>query len=82
MPCIPPSVVVHKLNVDPHLKPVQQRRRRYLAKKKKSKATTEEVRKLCVASFIKEVQYTTWLSNMVVKHGVGQEIQREMENVS
>jgi hypothetical protein len=32
----------------------------------KSKATAEEVKKLCKAGFIKEVQYTTWLSNVVL----------------
>jgi hypothetical protein len=53
---ISPSVMVHKLNVDPNLKPVQQRRRGYSAKK--NKATAKEVKKLCEVGFIKEIQYT------------------------
>ena len=32
----------------------------------KSKAAAEEVKKLCEAGFIKEIQYTTWLSNIVL----------------
>jgi hypothetical protein len=32
----------------------------------KIKAATEEVRKLCKVGFIKEVQYTTCLSNVVL----------------
>jgi hypothetical protein len=53
---ISPSMMVHKLNVDPNLKPAQQRRRGYSTKK--SKATAEEVKKLCEIGFIKEIQYT------------------------
>ena len=61
---ISPSVMVHILNVDPNFKPMQQRRRGYSAKK--SKAAAEGVKKLCEDGFIKEVQYTTWLANVVL----------------
>ncbi|RDX98462.1 hypothetical protein CR513_18614, partial [Mucuna pruriens] len=33
---------------------------------KKQKATKEETNKLLVAGFIREVQYTTWLANVVM----------------
>ena len=32
----------------------------------KSKVATKEVKKLCKVGFIKEIQYTTWLSNVVL----------------
>jgi hypothetical protein len=64
MPGISPSVMVHKLNADPNFKPMQQRWRAYSAEK--SKAATKEVKKLFEAGFIKEIQYTTWLSNVVL----------------
>ena len=64
MPVISPSMIVHKLNADFNLKPMQQRQGGYLAEK--SKAAAEVVKKVCEAGFIKEVQYTTWLLNVVL----------------
>ena len=64
MPSISSLVIVHKLNADPNFKHVQQRRKAYSAKK--SKAAAEEIKKLCEVGFIKEIQYTTWLSNIVL----------------
>jgi hypothetical protein len=64
IPGISPLVIVHKLNVDPKFKPMQQRQRGYSAEK--SKVAVEEVKKLCEVGFIKEVQYSTWLSNVVL----------------
>jgi hypothetical protein len=78
MPSIPRSVVVHKLNADPHLKPVQQRRRRYLAKKKKKQGNCRRSQETMCGRLHKRSS----VHHLVVKHGVGQEIQREMENVS
>ena len=54
---IDPEVMSHRLNIDPHFKPVRQKRRamtreRYLALK-------EEVDKLLVNKFIKEAYYPT-----------------------
>lgn len=63
MPGIAPSVMVHKLN-DSSYKSIQQKRRGYSAEK--SQAAAEEVKKICEAGFIKEVQYTTWLANVVL----------------
>ncbi|XP_059431529.1 uncharacterized protein LOC132165036 [Corylus avellana] len=64
MPEIAPSVMVHKLNANPKFKPVQQKRRGYSPEN--SRAATEEVEKLHEAGFIKEIQYTTWLANVVL----------------
>ena len=61
---ISPLVIVHKLNAYPHFKPVQQRRMGYSVGK--SKTAAKEVKKLCKVGFIKEVQYTMWLSNVVL----------------
>jgi hypothetical protein len=70
MPSISPMVIIHKLNADPNFKPVQQRQRGYSTEK--SKAAAKEVKKLCKAGFIKEVQYIAWLSNvMLVKKSNG-----------
>ena len=64
MPGISPSVIVHKLDASPNFKLVQQRRRGYSTEK--SKATAKEVKKLCNVGFVNGVQYTTWLSNVVL----------------
>jgi hypothetical protein len=55
MPGIDPSVIVHKLNVDPNHRPVKQRRRTFAAER--NQAIAEEVEKLLKAGFIREVDY-------------------------
>ena len=55
MPGISPKIIQHKLNVNPEKKPVQQRRRDFGPER--DQAVTEEVTKLLVASFIREVYY-------------------------
>lgn len=64
MPGIDPSVIVHKLNVDPNYRPVKQRRRAFAAER--NKAVVEEVEKLLKAGFIREVDYPEWLANVVL----------------
>jgi hypothetical protein len=64
MPGIDPSVIVHKLNVDPNHRPVKQRRRAFAAER--NIAVTEEVEKLLKAGFIREVDYPEWLANVVM----------------
>lgn len=64
MPGIDPSVIVHKLNVDPNYRPVKQRRRAFAAER--NKAVAEEVEKLLKAGFIREVDYPEWLANVVL----------------
>ena len=66
MPGIDPSVVVHRLNVNPTSSPIRQKKRVFV--QKRDKAVAEEVRKLLEASFIREVYYPDWLANMVKKN--------------
>jgi hypothetical protein len=64
MPGIPPSVIVHKLMVDPSHRPVKQRRRSFAPER--NQAVDEEVQKLLKARFIREVDYPEWLANVVL----------------
>ena len=50
MPRIDPSVIVHKLNVNPASSPIRQKKRVFA--QERDKAIVEEVRKLLEASFI------------------------------
>ncbi|XP_072081070.1 uncharacterized protein [Arachis hypogaea] len=64
MPGFDPEVMFHRLAIKPKAKPVAQRRR------KMSQERAEEVAKqtaaLLEAGFIKELEYSTWLSNVVL----------------
>ena len=64
IPGISPKVIQHKLNVNPERKPVQQRRRAFDLER--DQAVTEEVTKLLTTSFIQEVYYPDWLTNVVL----------------
>jgi hypothetical protein len=64
MPGIDPSVIVHKLNVEPSHRPVKQRRRTFATKR--NQAIAEEVEKWLKAGFIREVDYPEWLANVVL----------------
>jgi hypothetical protein len=64
MPRIPPSVIVHRLMVDPSHQPVKQRRRSFAPKR--NQAVAEEVQKLLKAGFIREVDFPEWLANVVL----------------
>ncbi|KAL2248189.1 UNVERIFIED_CONTAM: Retrovirus-related Pol polyprotein from transposon [Sesamum indicum] len=61
---IDPEVIVHRLNVDPMARPVQQRKRTF--SNDKNDAIRQEVEKLLKAGYVSEVQYTNWLSNVVL----------------
>jgi hypothetical protein len=61
---IDPSIISHKLNVNPSLRPVKQIRRVFAPKR--NDAITEEVDKLLTANFIREVFYPDWLANVVM----------------
>ena len=61
---IDPSVITHRLNVYPSSKPVQQKKRVFAPKR--DNAIIEEVQKLTVAKFIREVYYPDWLANVVM----------------
>ncbi|RDY09020.1 Retrovirus-related Pol polyprotein, partial [Mucuna pruriens] len=64
MPGIDPRFMCHHLSVSPRSKPVAQRKRKQGEEKRA--AIKEEVRKLLAAGFVKEVQYPTWLANVVM----------------
>ncbi|RDY09048.1 hypothetical protein CR513_06651, partial [Mucuna pruriens] len=64
MPRIDPRFMCHHLSVSPGSKLVAQRKRKQGEEKRA--AIKEEVRKLLAANFVKEVQYPTWLANVVM----------------
>ena len=59
-----PSVIVHKLNVNPASSPIRQKKRVFA--QERDKAIVEEVRMLLEAGFIREVYYPDWLANVVM----------------
>ncbi|XP_068498083.1 uncharacterized protein [Phaseolus vulgaris] len=61
IPGIDPKVICHKLSVCREARPISQKRRKLGEERRK--AAIEETEKLMQAGFIKEAQYTTWLSN-------------------
>ncbi|KAL0373262.1 UNVERIFIED_CONTAM: Retrovirus-related Pol polyprotein from transposon gypsy [Sesamum radiatum] len=61
---IDPEVIVHRLNVDPMVRPVKQKKRSFRAER--NRIIEEEVSKLREAGYVLEVQYTDWLANIVV----------------
>ena len=64
MPSIDPSVITHRLNIYPSSKPVRQKKRVFAPKR--DNAIKEEVQKLTLAKFIREVYYPDWLANVVM----------------
>ena len=55
MPGIDPSIIVHRLNVNPASSPIRQKKRVFA--QERDKAIAEEVKKLQEADFIREVYY-------------------------
>ena len=64
MPGIDPSVITHHLNVYPSSKPVRQKKRVFASER--NDAIKDEIQKLMVARFIREVYYPDWLANVVM----------------
>ncbi|XP_025640864.1 uncharacterized protein [Arachis hypogaea] len=64
MPGINPEVICHKLAIDKTVQPVAQKKRNLGEEKKQ--AALEETQKLLNAGFIREIRFTTWLSNVVM----------------
>ena len=64
MPSIDPSVITHRLNVYPPSKPVRQKKRVFAPER--DNAIKEEVQKLTLVKFIREVYYPDWLANVVM----------------
>ncbi|XP_072061966.1 uncharacterized protein [Arachis hypogaea] len=77
MPGINPDVICHKLATNLSSQPIAQRKRNLGAEK--SKAALEETSKLLQANFIREIRFTTWLSNVVMNAGAT--YQRLMDKV-
>ncbi|GLU19124.1 hypothetical protein SLE2022_353900 [Rubroshorea leprosula] len=64
MPGIPAELTVHKLSTDPTKRPVVQKRR--LFGPEKQAAIDEEIQKLLQAGCIRRVEYSEWVSNLVL----------------
>ncbi|XP_025640747.1 uncharacterized protein [Arachis hypogaea] len=64
MPGIDPEIICHKLALDPKARPIKQKRRQL--GKERTEAATKETQKLISASFIREIQFTSWLANVVI----------------
>ena len=61
---INPTIITHRLNVNPSFKPVKQKRRSFTPERQKE--INEEVGKLLQARAIREVEYPEWLANVVL----------------
>ena len=61
---IDPTIITHRLNVNPSFKPVKQKRRSFAPESQK--AINEEVGKLLQTGAIREVEYLEWLANVVL----------------
>ncbi|XP_072064512.1 uncharacterized protein [Arachis hypogaea] len=68
MPGIDPNIICHKLATNKTSRPVSQKKRNLRAEK--SKAALEETEKLLKAKFIKEIRFTTWISNVVMSNAI------------
>ncbi|RDX73390.1 Retrovirus-related Pol polyprotein, partial [Mucuna pruriens] len=64
MPGIDPNFVSHRLSIGKDAKPIAQKRRNQGEERRK--AAKEETGRLLAADFIREVQYPTWLANVVM----------------
>ena len=61
---IDPLVICHKLNVDTSTRPIKQKGRVFSSDR--NQAISDEVGKLLMAGFIREVYYLDWLANVVM----------------
>ncbi|RDX90991.1 hypothetical protein CR513_27096, partial [Mucuna pruriens] len=67
---IDPKFICHRLSISSGFRPVAQRGRKLGEEKRR--AAREENKKLLTAGFIREIQYPTWLANVVmVKNAYG-----------
>ena len=64
MPGIDPSIISHKLNVNPCLRLIKQKRRVFAPER--NNTIMKEVDKLLTVNFIREVFYPDWLANVVM----------------
>ncbi|CAL2276959.1 unnamed protein product [Prunus armeniaca] len=69
MPGISPEIISHRLSINPAVRPIRQKRRAY--DPERYEAMRAEVDKLTSIEFINEVDYPTWLANVVmVRKGI------------
>ncbi|XP_011102006.1 uncharacterized protein LOC105180037 [Sesamum indicum] len=61
---IDPEVILHRLNVYPTMRPMKQKKRSFGYDK--NEIIRKEVDKLLKAGYVSEIQYTDWLSNVVL----------------
>ena len=59
-----PDIICHRLSIDPKTKPVRQKRKSYDAEW--YEAMKAEVKKLKGIGFVREVNYLTWVANVVL----------------
>ena len=64
MPSVPRELAENHLRVDPKAKPVKEHLRRSAVQKRK--AIGEEVARLLAAEFIREIDHSEWLANVVM----------------
>ncbi|KAI5336085.1 hypothetical protein L3X38_026219 [Prunus dulcis] len=64
MPGISPDIISHRLSINPAVRPVRQKRRAY--DPELYEAMKAEVDRLSSIRFIREVDYPTWLANVVM----------------
>ncbi|KAM2212414.1 hypothetical protein ACFX1S_022717 [Malus domestica] len=64
MPGISPDIICHCLSIDPKTKPVRQKRRSYDVER--YEAMKAEVEKLKGIGFVREVNYPTWVANVIL----------------
>ncbi|KAM2027726.1 hypothetical protein ACFX1T_019978 [Malus domestica] len=64
MPGISPDIICHRLSINPKTKPMRQKRRSYDAER--YEAMKAEVEKLKCIGFVFEVNYLTWVANVVL----------------
>nr|KYP41824.1 Transposon Ty3-I Gag-Pol polyprotein [Cajanus cajan] len=64
MPNIDPDFLCHKLAIFPRAKAVIQKRRKFGEEKRR--AIAEETQKLVMPGHVREIQYPTWLANVVM----------------
>ncbi|CAL2277099.1 unnamed protein product [Prunus armeniaca] len=61
---ISPDIISHPISINPTVQPVRQKRRAYDSER--YEAVRAEVDMLSTIGFIKEVDYPTWLANVVM----------------
>ncbi|RDX87304.1 hypothetical protein CR513_31238, partial [Mucuna pruriens] len=64
MPGVDPNFMCHQLSIEVGAKLVAQKKRKQGEEKRE--AIKEETRKLLLAGFVREMQYPTWLTNVVM----------------